>query len=54
MPLYHLSKKLDNDTVLLKDGRLLKAVNSKKNLWAEIDKNGQDISRWFNFHSQAF
>lgn len=52
MPLYHLSKKLDNDTVLLKDGRLLKAVNSKKNLWTEIDKNGQAISNLFNFHGE--
>lgn len=53
MSLYHLSpNKPDKDTVLLKDGRLLKAVNSKKNLWTEIDKNGQAISKWFNFHGE--
>lgn len=53
MPLYHLSpNKPDKDMVLLKDGRLLKAVNSKKNLWTEIDKNGQAISNWFNFHGE--
>lgn len=50
MPLYWLDQEPDQDVVCIQDSRCLKVINRKKNIWAEIDKNRQAVSKWFNFH----
>lgn len=49
MPLYSLKREPDTDIFHI-NGITIKAINKKKNLWVQIDKNGQAASNWWNFH----